>query len=218
MNQKKAEKYVINGIKSTNLLKKYNLAFLPMHIVLAAIAMCLYWHTWFIITMSILIGIYVISSFLFRFMTWTLFRGFLLQGTHLLFFDINLVCFHFALYIFSKAFVWQEYLISCILTICALAIIFLIVLYSARRIKKDKSIVSPSFILSFTLFVYTVGQVLCQIILIDVDFLIVMRILIVLINVLMVGVWYGIFSSYYRAYLLKKYGISIDLENLTKSI
>lgn len=210
MNRELAESYVQYGINATVFTKKKCTAFLPFNILFLGIATILFRKIYFLIIITIIIIIATITSIVFK-RKWSAFFGFLSQATQLLIFAITLDCIYFAISHALEKFVWYEFLISIIIQVVAFPINLSLVVSSAKRhdIHKKPVINKSAGLVAGLSCILTL--IVLKVFLTEISMSFIFIIMSFLINIFIILLSYAIVMAYYRAYLIKKFHLVIEL-------
>ncbi len=213
MDKKTAESYVIFGIKGTVFTKKKCTSFLPFNIIGLGIAMALYPKMYFFVVTILLMLVAGLTSILYK-KKWSVFMGFLSQATQLLEFTITLDCIYFAIYHNAGLFVWIDYLLTIIIQIVALGASIILVIISAKHhnINKKPVINTKAGIISGLTFVVT--SILLKIYTPKISTYTALVIISLLMNILIILLNFAVAMACYRAFLIKKFKLTIDLNNI----
>ena len=211
MDKETAEIYVLYGIKSTNFTKKMCLTFLPLNIVLSGISIILLDCKYtVVIVFTILILGNIVTSIIFV-IKWSAFFLLFAQSTQFTFLIIILNFIYYGLQKISLLFVWYEFLISLIIQVIAFVVSILLVINQAKNQKKVKKKSTKIMAGSAAVLSFSIGRIICRFFLTNATFSIVSTILSILLNIMICLLSYAIVCGYYRAYLMKKFDLKINL-------
>lgn len=213
MDKKTAESYVIFGIKGTVFTKKKCTSFLPFNIIGLGIAMALYPKMYFFVVTTLLMFVAGLTSIFYK-IKWSVFIGFLSQATQFIEFIITLDCIYFAMYHNAGLFVWIDYLLTIIIQIAAFGVSIILVINSAKNhnINKKPVINTKVGIISGLTFVLT--SILLKIYIPKISLCTVLVIINLLINIIIILLDFAVAMACYRAFLIKKFKLIIDLNCL----
>lgn len=211
MNRELAESYVRYGINSTIFTKKNCTAFLPFNILFLLISVALFQQLYFNIVVVLIIIVAIITSMLFR-MKWSAFMGLLSQATQFVIFVISIDCIYFGMYHLANMFVWLEFIISMIVQIVAFVVNFFLAVSSAKRHVVDKKPRVNAVAGAVAGLTYAGALIFCKIFLTEATLSIAMTILSFLMNIMVCLLSYVVSMAMYRAYLIKKYNLEIQLD------
>jgi hypothetical protein len=210
MNKELAESYVQYGIKATVFTEKSCTAFLPFNILFLMIAIALYRELYFIVIVTLVIITAIATSMLFR-KKWSAFTGLLSQATQFVIFVIAIDCIYFGMYNMADIFVWYEYLISIIIQIIAFLVSIQLVVNSAKRHDISKKPVINTTVGAVAGLVCASTSIICKIFFTEVSASVILTIMSLLMNIMILLSSYVIVMAYYRAFLIKKYDLEIQI-------
>jgi len=212
MNERIAQSYVRYHFESVEFSKKLCTKLLPFNIGAQFIAIALYSESLFVVASIAVIMANIITSVVFR-KKWSLFIGFVSQGTQLLLFAIGVNFIIFGMYKCTELFVFYEYLIIIAIQVIVSCIgFYLIVTMSKRHNEKKKGKSSTVMAATTTIAVYAWTTAFCKLFLAGAPLSTVITILSVIMNVLICLLNYVAIGGYYRAFLVKKYRIEIEMK------
>ena len=216
MNRELAESYVLYGINSTNFTKKTLTHFLLINIILfafSAVTVAFSREISFVILVivSIILNI-VITCYCHS--KWSAVTYLITQATQILFFIIAINYIYFGYCKTSGFFVWYEYAVSIVTQFAAFALSVPITVHLAKKHNIEKKPLEYVKKSSIHLLIIPLSSILYKIFLTDAPFSVVLTILCILLNLVALLSSSHITATYYRAYLIKKFNLTIDLKQL----
>lgn len=209
MDRKTAESYVIYGIKSTVFSKKTSILLLPFNIIGLGIATFFSPETYFtILILFIIVASIAMSIFFWK--KWAAFTGLLSQGTQLFTFSLMINFNLFGIYQREEMFSDFIFLIIVLIEVLAFGIGIPLLVYTAEYHNVYKKPVDSKIIASFCGFISVLATILLKVFSPSFS----MKIFIVCWLVAIILLNFSSFRAYYRAFLIKKFKLTIDLNNI----
>lgn len=207
MDKKRAERYVLYGIKMTKFSKKMCFSFLPLYFIVFGVAVLLFHETIFIVIISSILLCEIISAIIIK-SKWSIYTGFISQATQLLFLCLGLDFLNFSIYKISNEFICYEYIFSIVFQIVMLLISIPLVKRNAEKFQEKQSVINRKVYL-IAGGAYGVTIFLGRFFLTEFTKSTIILIINFLINILIYLLEFIIVMALYRASLIKKFGITI---------
>lgn len=152
---------------------------------------------------------------------WSVFVGLLSQAIQLTIIALSFDCLCFAIYQYANLFSWLDCWITVIMQIAVLGICIIIVVITAEHHKKDKVSASNTatrkLAASLAGLSYITTTIILKCFLTDISESIILSIFSLLVNVVVFLLSYCIAMAFYRAHLVRKFKLTIDLDGISKS-
>lgn len=209
MDKKTAESYVIYGIKSTAFSRKASTLLLPFNIIGLGIATFIFPETYFIVLILFIIVASIAMS-IFFWKKWAAFTGLLSQGIQLSTFSLMTNFNLFAIYHKEEMSSGIIFLSIVLIEVLAFGIGIPLLVYTAEHHNVYKRPVDRTIIASFCGFTSVLVTILLKAFSLSFS----MEIFIVCCLVLIILLNFSSLMAYYRAFLIKKFKLTIDLNNI----
>lgn len=205
-----AYNYVYYGIKSTNFTRNKCLSFLFIIIILGIIAILLCSQKLVIILVAISLALNLIVS-LICYNKWSAKYFLVSQATYALVVCIIIDLIYYAMYQATSLLVWQDYLVAMILQVAAIPIVAVFTVFHAKTFKEKKYSTLYKIGSAISGTVYGISSIVCKIFLTDASLSVVLTIISILINIIVFFLIYAILNAIYRAFLIGKFNLSIEV-------
>lgn len=213
MDKKTAESYVRFGIEATVFTRKSCTRLLPFNIIGLGLAIVLFPKIYFFIVIAFLILTTIVTSILF-YKKWSAFIGLISQGTQLLIFMLTIDCIDFAMYQAADLFVLCDYMIGLSIQIATFGIALLIVVHFAQDHDVTKKGVINKSVGLIAGLTSALTFIICKIFFSQASTIFFLTIISILMKLMIILLNFAIAMAYYRAFLIKKFKLIIDLDSL----
>lgn len=220
MNRELAESFVVYGIKATDFRKNKCAILVPINIFILAMALIGFHETYFIILTASIMSASVVAAII-VYKLWSAFTGLLSQAIQFIFLSLSSDCLCYAMYQYNNIFVWQDFIVTAILQIVVFGICIIVVVITAEHHKKDKVSASNAatrkLVASIAGLSYITTTIILKYFFTDISDNIVLSAFSVIVNVMVFLLSYVSVMAFYRAHLIRKFKLTINLDGISKN-
>lgn len=213
MDKKTAESYVRFGIEATAFTKKSCTRLLPFNMIGLGFAIALFPKIYFFPVIAFLMLASIVTSILF-YKKWSAFIGLISQGTQLLIFALTINCIDFAMCQAAGLFTLCDYMTGLIIQIATFGIALLIVVHFAQKHDTTKKSAINKVAGSIAGLTSALTFIICKIFFAQESTIFFVTVISILMKLMIILLSFGIVMAYYRAFLIKKFKLTIDLDGL----